>query len=113
DLQGNGSSVGTLIATVTIDVLLATIAIAKGKLMLGMIGIFIPITSVVGSVRLASPTSWWARRFYRPGSKRLARSQARWTRIESRREFLEDAIAGTPSEEPATDAAPHDSHSAG
>jgi hypothetical protein len=96
DLAGNGSSLGTLIATVAADVLLAAIAIGKGKPLLGLVGIFIPLVSLVGALRLASPHSPWARRFYAAGSHKLARSQARWTRIETRRDRVEDAIAGEP-----------------
>jgi hypothetical protein len=96
DVASNGSSLGTLIATVAADVLLAAVAIGKGKPLLGLVGIFIPLASVVGALRLASPRSPWARRFYAAGSHKLARSQARWTRIETRRDRMGDAIAGEP-----------------
>lgn len=107
DVAGNGSSVGTLVATVTIDILLAAATIMKGKPLLGLVGIFIPPVSLIGVLRLASPNSPWARRFYAPGSRRLARSQARWARIESRRDVVEDVIAGEPdrpNEKPTVDA---------
>ncbi len=97
DLPNNASSVDTLTAAVFTDVLLAALAILKGKRLLGLIGIFIPLVSLVAAVRLASPTSPWAGRFYAPGGRRLSRAQRRWERIGVRRQRLTDAIAGGPS----------------
>jgi hypothetical protein len=101
DLKGNTSSVVTLFVAVAIDVLLSAAAILKGKPLLGLIGIFIPLASLAGVVRLASPGSWWARRLYRSGRKQQ-RSQVRWSRIEARRRRISDAIAGTPTDELAS-----------
>ena len=97
DLPNNSSSVSTLVSTVAIMVSLAALAILKGKPMLGLLGIFMPLFSLVGACRLASPTSPWARRFYSPGSPKLERSQERFGRIEGRRTRLENVIAGAPS----------------
>jgi hypothetical protein len=96
DLKNNASSVDTLVVAVAVDLLLATVCIVKGKRVLGMIGILFPVASLVGAVRLASPTSIWARRFYGPDGRRSARSKARWERIEGRRRRLSDMIAGAP-----------------
>jgi hypothetical protein len=115
DLRGNTSSVGTLCTAVAIAILLSTLAILKGKPLLGLIGIFVPLVSLVGAVRLASPGSWWARRLYRGGRKR-ERSQVRWSRIEARRRRISDVIAGTPTDElspGATGAAGADATDAG
>ncbi|MGZ4177668.1 MAG: hypothetical protein ACXVR1_10995 [Solirubrobacteraceae bacterium] len=101
DVQGNTSSVSTLCTAVAIAVLLSTVAILKGKPLLGLIGIFIPVASLVAAVRLASPGSWWARRVYGSGRKH-GLSQARWSRIEARRRRIADAIAGTPTDELAS-----------
>jgi len=113
DLPNNTSSVSTLALAVGTDVLLAALAILKGKPVLGLIGVFVPLVSLVGALRLASPSSPWARRLYRPGGRKQARSQARWVRIEARRRRLTNAIAGAPEAraalagagEPAGDAA--------
>ncbi len=96
DLPRNGSSVATLTFAIFIDVLLAALAILKGKRLLGLIGIFIPLVSLVGAVRLASPSSPWARRFYAPSGRRFTRARARWTRVGARRQRVSDAIAGAP-----------------
>jgi hypothetical protein len=98
DLRGNTSSLTTLFVVVTLDVLLSALAILKGKPLLGLIGIFIPLSSIVAGVRLAAPGSWWARRRYGFGPKH-ARAQARWVKIEARRRRIGDVIAGTPTDE--------------
>ncbi len=96
DLPNNTSSLDTLIIAVAVDLLLATLAILKGKPLLGLFGIFVPFVSLAGAVRLASPRSPWARRFYHSSGRKLARSEARWVRREARRRRLSDMIAGAP-----------------
>jgi hypothetical protein len=105
DLRNTSASVETLALAVGVDVFLAALCIMKGKRFLAMIGIFVPVISLVGVVRLALPHSLWARRFYKPGSRRLARSEARWHRIDARRRWLSDAIAGAPEVSPAIEPA--------
>jgi hypothetical protein len=96
DLKHRTSSLDTLAIGVAIDVLLAALAILKGKRLLGVIGIFVPFFSLAGAVRLASPRSPWAQRFYKPGGRKLAQAEARWQRIEARRRRLSDLVAGAP-----------------
>jgi hypothetical protein len=96
DLKNNAAAVETLALAIAVSLLLATLAIVKGKRVLGLIGIFIPFVSLAGALRLASPTSIWARRFYDPNGRKFARSQARWKRIHARRRRLSDMIAGAP-----------------
>ncbi|MBV9915751.1 MAG: hypothetical protein JO153_04545 [Solirubrobacterales bacterium] len=95
DLHHN-SSIDTLITVVLTDVILAMLAIFKGKRLLGLIGLFVVPVSLVGAMRLAAPDSPWARRFYDPSGRKLARSRARWERITARRRRISDAIAGAP-----------------
>jgi hypothetical protein len=64
--------------TVTVNLLLALVAILKGRTLLGVIGVFVPFVALVAALRLARPRSPWARRRYRPGSARLRRSQRRF-----------------------------------
>jgi hypothetical protein len=52
----------------------------------------------VASVRLASPTSPWARSRYPLDSRRMARSQVRFARVRARRRRMMDAIGGAPSQ---------------
>jgi lysyl-tRNA synthetase class 2 len=87
-----------LIALVAV---LVVVTLLKGKLKLGLFGIvFVPL-SAVGAMRLAKPSSIWARRFYPEGSRRLrrseARAEAREKRWSERRERFYDLIGGAPS----------------
>lgn len=97
DLANQEGSIESLLLAVAIDVLLAALAIFKGKPLLGLIGVFIPFFSLIGAVRLASPHSPWARRRYAPEGKKMRRSAERWERLRKRRQWLGDAIGGTPS----------------
>jgi hypothetical protein len=101
DLKNGAGGVDALILIILVDVLLAAVAILKGRRLLGVVGIFIPFVSLVGAMRLATPDSPWARRRYK--SKKLTRSQRRWERIGARRRRISDAIVGAPST-PATGA---------
>jgi hypothetical protein len=97
DLTNQEGSIGSLVVAILIDIVLAALAIFKGKPLLGLVGIFLPFFSLVGAIRLASPTSPWARRRYRPDSHKLNASKARWARVQKRRTWLSDAIGGSPS----------------
>jgi di/tricarboxylate transporter len=97
DLPQSGSSVDEIVVAVLIDLLLFTVAVLKGRWLLALVGVFVPLVSLVAALRLASPTSRWAHRRYRAGSRKLARAQARFARIAGRDRRLSDAIAGPPS----------------
>jgi hypothetical protein len=103
DLGRSDSPVETLILVVAVDVALAAVSILKGKPLLGLVGIFVPLVSLVGAIRLASPGSPWARRWYGPDSKRRKRSEARWARIKARRKRISEFIAGAPETPVAVD----------
>jgi hypothetical protein len=79
---------------------LVVVTLLKGKLKLGLLGIVFTPFAIVGALRLAKPTSIWARRFYPEDGWRLRRSEgrsasreARWV---SRRERFYDLIGGAP-----------------
>jgi hypothetical protein len=97
DLANQSSAVSSLALVVAVDVLLCALAILKGKPILGLLGVFIPFASLAGAIRLASPTSPWARRFYPADGHKQARSQARFERIRARRRRALDVIGGAPS----------------
>lgn len=50
-----------------------------------------------GSIRLAAPTSPWARRRYPVDGRKMVRSRARFERVRSRRRRVLNAIGGAPS----------------
>ena len=79
-----------------LDVVLAVVAILKGRRLLALIGVFVPVVSLVGAIRLASPSSPWARWRYKPGSRKLEHANGRWQRGRARRRRLSDALAGSP-----------------
>ena len=64
--------------TVVANVALALVAILKGHVVLGVVGVFVPLVAAVAALRLARPHSPWARRRYPPGSQRRARAEARF-----------------------------------
>ena len=72
----------------------AGVSFVKGKLATGLIGIVVPIVALVGAIRLAKPTSAWARRRY--SEKKMNRSHQRFDDDYSRRrERLRDLVGGT------------------
>ena len=96
DLRDSTPSL-SLALTVALDIVLCVIVILKGKPLLALTGIFVPLVSMVGALRLANPRSPWARRWYAAGGRKLARARERYSRIERRRRRLLDAIGGTPN----------------
>lgn len=85
---------------IALNAFLVVVTALKGKLKLGLLGIVFAPGSVIGALRLAKPTSVWARWFYAEGSRRWRRSEARsrsrekhWT---DRRNRFYDLIGGTP-----------------
>jgi hypothetical protein len=55
---------------------LAIMCFMKGRILLGVVGLFVPAVAVWGAVRIAPPASPWARRRYSP--ERMERSRARY-----------------------------------
>jgi hypothetical protein len=67
-----------LALTVAVNLAFALVAILKGRAVLGVVGVFIPLVAAVGAVRLARPHSFWGRRWYPAGSSRQRRAEARF-----------------------------------
>jgi hypothetical protein len=68
------------------------LCLLKGKIVTGLVGFFIPILALVGSIRLAKPESFWAKRWY--GERKLERAAARNVVFDNRRERLRDRFGG-------------------
>lgn len=84
--------------TAAAQLVLSIVAIVKGKIASGLIGLVVPFVAVVAAIRLAKPGSPWARSRYAPGSRRLARAQARFPDDRhSRWDSVKDLLAGTPT----------------
>jgi len=99
-LDDPASITGTALA-VAVILGLAVLCFLKGRVLLGVIGLFVPVVALAGAVRLAHPSSPWARRRYR--GARLERARARFDparrtgRWERR---FGDLVAGAPTPEP-------------
>lgn len=65
-------------ATVLMHLGFTVICILKGKLLMGLLGMPWPGLAVIGSIRLAKPHSYWARRRY--DEAKTARAEARFER---------------------------------
>ncbi|WP_230313529.1 hypothetical protein [Nakamurella alba] len=85
------------VASLLVLLALSVICLLKGKVMTGVIGVVFSPLTLVGTLRLAKPTSWWARRFYPPGSRRMRRSRRRFGPDYDRRwNRVRDFFAGAP-----------------
>ena len=87
-----------VVEVVVVNVACAALCFAKGKLGTGVIGIVVPIVGVVGAIRLARPSSAWARRRYPDGSRKrekaVAREAAFDARWRSKVRSFQDRVAG-------------------
>ena len=81
------------------DLVFVFLAIAKGKLFVALVGTFVPLVAIVGSVRLARPGSRWAKRRYREDSRKAAEAKRREARIVARKDRFFNVIAWAPSRE--------------
>jgi hypothetical protein len=94
-------------ATLTVNLLLAFVAIVKGRTLLGILGVFVPLVALVAALRLARPRSPWARRRYPAGSARLQRAERRFPPGRRNRwDPIVDLFAGKPAPAPTEPAAP-------
>jgi hypothetical protein len=90
-IWGTALVVGTVVG-------ISAVAFAKGRVLLGVIGLFVPLVALAGAVRLARPASPWAH--WRYDQEKLLRAAARFgadrpTQRLHRR--IGDLVAGEPS----------------
>lgn len=92
--------------TLVVNLACALVAILKGRPVLGVLGVFVPLLALVAALRLARPSSPWARRRY--GGPRMARALRRFPPgHRSRWDRLVDVFAGAPAvTEPARSPSP-------
>src|SRR3982751_1285003 len=55
--------------TIAIGGVLSAVALLKGRLWLGVLGLLFPLLALIGTLRLARPNSPWAPRRSRPGAR--------------------------------------------
>ncbi|HLH68392.1 MAG TPA: hypothetical protein VKY90_05055 [Candidatus Dormibacteraeota bacterium] len=93
-----GLAVLLTIAVVVVNLALSTIVALKGKPVLAVLSLMIPLLALIGATRLAKPASPWARWRYSEGSTKLARAHKRFgPRYQQRWDRLRDLLGGTPS----------------
>ena len=100
DLDQTGAAVGTTVGIAMVAVL-AAITFLKGRILLGVLSIFVPVVGLVTAVRLGKPDSPWARWRYRGRrADRLDRACKRHAddrRLGEIGQRMRDAIGGAPS----------------
>jgi len=89
-----------LILGLIVNLVFVVVCLLKGKVWCGVLGVYIGLIALVGAIRLARPSSLWARRRYPPGSRKMARARARERRyaqpVQRFRIWFQDLIAGRP-----------------
>jgi hypothetical protein len=90
-----------IILSMLVVLAIATVAVLKGKIVMGVAGVLLPVVGLIGAIRLAKPGSFWARRRYEPGSRKLARATKRYERHTRRYQRFQDRVAGAPEGPPA------------
>ncbi|MFF5083945.1 hypothetical protein ACFY36_43420 [Actinoplanes sp. NPDC000266] len=96
---GLGAGHLTVLAAALVHLTALLVCVRKGKYSTAVLGVFLPPVAWIGAVRLARPTSAWARKRY--DAARRARAQARADGFDARfgRWGLDiaDLVAGRPS----------------
>nr|WP_181428616.1 hypothetical protein [Modestobacter versicolor] len=88
---------GVVALTILLNLLFAAVAILKGRVVLGVVGVFVPLVAACAAVRLARPSSFFARRWYRDGDRRATRAHRRFPAGRRNRwDRLVDVFAAVP-----------------
>ncbi|MEW2134970.1 hypothetical protein [Streptomyces sp. NPDC005435] len=96
ELQDRGGA----IATIAVNFFFSLVALSKGKARIAIFGAIVPLLAIGGAIRLARPSSPWARRFYVRRPRARARALLRAYRHDRRwagpRRTVQDWIGGKP-----------------
>ncbi|MFV2179657.1 hypothetical protein ACFHW2_23930 [Actinomadura sp. LOL_016] len=99
DERGEGDTAWAVALTLLFNLAVTLVALLKGKVWTGLVGVFVGLVALVGAVRLARPGSPWARRRY--GEHKLERAASRDARlrrpVQRAATALADLVAGRPS----------------
>jgi hypothetical protein len=88
------------VAVIAVNLLLCVICLLKGKVVTGVVGLFVSVVALVGAIRLAKPGSWWAAHRYASRPRLAARAARRFDeRHHDRWNWVRDLVAGAPSQE--------------
>jgi hypothetical protein len=83
--------------SVCVAVVASAVSIMKGKLYMGILGLFVPPVGYVAAIRLARPRSPWARWRYKDNEAKMAKAIARDVKREARKTRVRDVLGGSPS----------------
>jgi hypothetical protein len=86
-------------AVISANVLVAALAVLKGKFAVAVLSVFVFLVGVISALRLAKPTSLWARWFYTPGGRKATRARRRYGEESTLNRVLqrfEDVLGGAP-----------------
>jgi lysyl-tRNA synthetase class 2 len=72
------------IGAMVVNLVIVTIAFLKGRLLIGWLGLFIPILAFWGAIRVGRPRSAWALWRYADKPQKLAKAQRRSSDFQSR-----------------------------
>jgi lysyl-tRNA synthetase class 2 len=97
DYDDESGSLAVVLALAAVQLAICTVTFLKGKIILGLVGLFIPVAAYVGAIRLARPESPWARWRYKGNEKKMARAIERSAKVDRRRTRLLDMVGGAPS----------------
>ena len=95
-LDDPGSIWGT-VGVVALLIGLVVVSVAKGRVFLAVLGVFLPPFALFGALRLGHPSSFWAHRFY--GQPKLDRARKRYARSRRVEHRVADLVGGAPSDE--------------
>ncbi|WP_228122517.1 hypothetical protein [Saccharothrix syringae] len=79
EFYGEGLALRVLV--ILVNLVFAIVALLKGKVWTGLLGLLVPVLPEIGALRLARPGSPWARWRYTEGSSKLRRAYRREARV--------------------------------
>lgn len=96
DFTGEGEPLALVLTVAALVLAACSVALLKGKIVFGLVGLFVPLVALLAAVRLARPDSPWARWRYRANERKLAAARHREDRWSERRARWQDLIGGAP-----------------
>lgn len=85
-----------VISAAVVNLTCCSITFLKGKIVFGLIGLFVPIFAYIGAIRLGRPKSPWARWRYGGKDRKVAASREREIKWARRRRRWSDIVGGAP-----------------
>lgn len=97
--SGEQGSVTAIALAVGVNLVFVVISVGKGKLLTAILGAFVPLVAIVGATRLAKPSSRWAKRRYKPDTRKWRRAVERDKQMVAAQDTFFNLIGGRPSDD--------------